>query len=439
MEYCPSCGEKLPQDANTCPHCGYRLTQEDIERNAQITKPTEKKIAQKKKSSKGKIAIIIVACIVLLSLLGRVIADIVDDGQFNLSTFQNADSNSDDADDTANDDNHDKNAGDDNNDNNDWEPSQPTSKGIIAVIAKGETHAFWQAVKAGAVAAANERGYELSFRGPNSESPDEIPYQHDMVEAALANPDTRAIVLATIGNGFSDLLTRAYDKGVPVVEFDSGIWYEDRQSLGAQNPLVAGVATDNKLAGALAAENLYAYLKENGKLHNGYKVGIIQHDSTTTGTNRAEGFIKKIEELAKKDGISIEINLQAKQNNAGEYKLGLTALDEWGAQSIFMTNQGVVNEVYPEVGGNADAYKDILFCGMDAGTNQYMWIKDAGTNCALLVGSVAQDSYSMGYYAVKTAIDKLEGKEISDVGIVGAWYNKDNVDYLKDQNIFYMG
>ena len=33
------------------------------------------------------------------------------------------------------------------------------SKGTIAVIAKGETHAFWQAVKAGAVAAGN--GMEL--------------------------------------------------------------------------------------------------------------------------------------------------------------------------------------------------------------------------------------------------------------------------------------
>ena len=139
------------------------------------------------------------------------------------------------------------------------------------------------------------------------------------------------------------------------------------------------------------------------------------------------------------DGITLDINLQVKANNAGEYKLGLTALADWGAQSIFMTNEGVVNEVFPEISDNADAYKSILFCGFDAGTNQYNWMKDAGANYALLVGSVAQDSYNIGYEAVKLAITKLEGGEVGDKGIGGAWYNKDNIDELKDKNVFYMG
>ena len=104
-----------------------------------------------------------------------------------------------------------------------------------------------------------------------------------------------------------------------------------------------------------------------------------------------------------------------------------------------MTNEGVVNEVYPEVKDNADTYKNILFCGFDCGTNQYNWIKDGGATCALLVGSVAQDSYTIGYQAVKMAIDKLDGKEVKDVGIGGAWYTKENIDELKDKNVFYMG
>ena len=104
-----------------------------------------------------------------------------------------------------------------------------------------------------------------------------------------------------------------------------------------------------------------------------------------------------------------------------------------------MTNEGVVNEVYPEVKDNAADYKSILFCGFDAGTNQYEWIKDAGATCALLVGSVAQDSYSIGYKSVELAIAKLEGKTVADVGIAGQWYHKDNIDELKDKNIFYMG
>ena len=313
------------------------------------------------------------------------------------------------------------------------------SKGTIAVVAKGETHAFWQAVKAGAEAAGKEFGYAVTFQGPTSESESEVPNQRNMVQAALANKDVKALVLATIGLGFSDELVAAYDKKLPVVEFDSGLYNNNADVTEGKDPVIGSVATDNRKAGAVVATEFYAYLKAQNVLVNGYKIGVIQHDATSTGIDRAEGFIEKIEELAKADSITLEINRQEKQNNQGEYKLGLTALTEWGAQAIFMTNEGVVNEVFPEVRDNAAPYKNILFCGFDAGTNQYDWIKDAGANCALLVGSVAQDSFSIGYESVKLAIAKLEGKEVKDVGIGGQWYNKDNIDDLKNKNIFYMG
>lgn len=313
------------------------------------------------------------------------------------------------------------------------------SKGTIAVIAKGETHAFWQAVKAGAEAAGKEAGYNVTFRGPTSESESEVPNQREMVNAALNDANTKAIVLATIGTGFADELVAAYDKGLPVVEFDSGLYSNGADITEGKDPTVGSVATDNFKAGGVVAENFYKYLKDQGVLANGYKIGIIQHDSTSTGLDRAGGFKEKIEELAKADSITLDINVQVKQNNAGEYKLGLTALKDWGAQSIFMTNEGVVNEVFPEISDNAASYKDILFCGFDAGTNQYNWIKDGGATYALLVGSVAQDSYSIGYESVKLAIAKLEGKDVSDVGIGGQWYTKENIDDLKDKNIFYMG
>ena len=314
-----------------------------------------------------------------------------------------------------------------------------TSKGTIAVVAKGETHAFWQAVKAGAVDAGKAAGYNVTFQGPTSESESEVPNQRNMVEAALNTKDIKAIVLATIGTGFVDQLTAAYDKGLPVVEFDSGLYSNGADITEGKDPTIGSVATDNKKAGGVVATNFYAYLKAQNVLANGYKVGVIQHDATSTGIDRAEGFVEEIKKLAQADGIELSIQVEKKQNNPGEYKLGLTSLKSWGAQSIFMTNEGVVNEVFPEVKDNSADYKDILFCGFDAGTNQYDWIKDAGATCALLVGSVAQDSYSIGAEAVKLAIAKLEGGSVADVGIGGQWYNKDNIDDLKSKNIFYMG
>ena len=317
--------------------------------------------------------------------------------------------------------------------------NQDSGKKTIAVIAKGETHAFWQAVKAGAVDAGKAAGYEVTFRGPTSESESEVPAQREMVQAALNDKSVKGIVLATIGLGFADELVNAYNKKIPVVEFDSGLYGNNADVTAGKDPVIGSVATDNKAAAGVVADNFYAYLKANGLAVNGYKVGIIQHDSTSTGLDRAAGFKEGMEAAAAADGITLDINLQVKANNAGEYKLGLIALKEWGAQSIFMTNEGVVNEVFPEISDNAADYKDILFCGFDAGTNQYNWMKDAGANYALLVGSVAQDSYNIGYKAVEMAIAKIEGKTVSDVGIAGVWYNKDNIDEQKDKNIFYMG
>ena len=314
-----------------------------------------------------------------------------------------------------------------------------TTGGTIAVVAKGETHAFWQAVKAGAEQAGKDYGYNVTFRGPTAESEEYVNSQREMVQAALNTKDIKGLVLATIGLGFADELVSAYNKGLPVVEFDSGLYSGGADITEGKDPTIGGVATDNKAAAGVVAENFYQYLKDNNKLANGYKVGIIQHDSTSTGIDRAGGFKEKIEALATADGYTLDINVQVKANNAGEYKLGLTALKEWGAQSIFMTNEGVVNEVYPEVKDNAATYQDILFCGFDAGTNQYNWMKDAGNTCALLVGSVAQDSYSIGYRAVELVAKQLKGEQIADVGIAGVWYNAQNIDEQKDKNIFYMG
>ena len=61
------------------------------------------------------------------------------------------------------------------------------SEKTIAVIAKGESHAFWQSVKAGAEAAGAKYGYKVTFQGPPSESPKDIPTQRDMVNSAIIN------------------------------------------------------------------------------------------------------------------------------------------------------------------------------------------------------------------------------------------------------------
>ena len=308
----------------------------------------------------------------------------------------------------------------------------------IAVIAKGESHAFWQAVKAGAEKAAKEKGYKLTFQGPANENPESVPSQITMVQTALSN-NVDGIVLATIGSGFGELLTQAYDKKIPVVTFDSGLKAPEDITEG-KNPIVAHVATSNKAAANINGEKLFEAVKADiAAATDKYVIGVIQHDETATGYDRADGFIEKFKALADADDTTkgkYEIVKEIKPGDANQaYVAALEALYEKNIDALFMTNEGVVKQVYDATKAAEGKYDDIVFSGFDAGTKQLTWIKENGT--PKLLGSVAQDSIEMGYQATLQCIIAVEGGTAKNVDIAGAWYNAENLISMLDSNLVY--
>ena len=315
----------------------------------------------------------------------------------------------------------------------------------IAIIAKGESHAFWQSVKQGAEDAAKKHGgYKITFRGPVSETSQELPAQKEMVQTALINnPD--GFIVATIGEGFTDMLEQAYDKKIPVVQFDSGVWEADINALNekGKNPIVSTVATSNETAAGLAACNLFNAIKTDVAASDGnYVIGVIQHDQTDTGVDRAKGFIDEFTSLADNELMTKgkyrfeKIVKDGDNNNA--YVDALNALVEKGADAIFMTNEGVVKQVSDAIAANPGKYDDIKFCGFDAGTKQIEWMKSQSK--AVLVGSVAQDSYRIGYDAVEQCIYAIEGGKVAEnVPVLGKWYDKENIDQMIESKLVYEG
>lgn len=324
------------------------------------------------------------------------------------------------------------------------ESAPPADGGkVIAVVAKGESHAFWQAVKAGATDAASKYGYTITFRGPASESAKDLPSQMEMVQTALSNK-VDGLVVATIGEGFTDMLTQAYDSKIPVVQFDSGVWANDVSALDAagKNPIISSVATSNRDAAAVAAEHFFEAIKADIAASDKYVVGVIQHDQTQTGTDRAGGFVDKFTELADADASTngkYVIETEVKDGDANNaYVTALEALYEKGAQAVFMCNEGVVKQVSDAIAAAGGKYDALKFCGYDAGTKQIQWIR--ATSGAKLVGSVAQDSYNIGYNAVEQCINAIEGKTVEpNVAIAGAWYDASNIDEMIDKNLVYEG
>ena len=315
-------------------------------------------------------------------------------------------------------------------------------KKTIAVIAKGEVHAFWQAVKAGAQKAADEKGYELTFRGPEGEDPEFVSSQREMLQNALSN-NVDGIVLATIGSGFGEQLTQAYDKKIPVVTFDSGLKAPEDITEG-KNPIVAHVATDNKAAANINGEKMFEAIKADiakATAEAPYIIGVIQHDQTSTGVDRTAGFVEKFKALADADEttkgkykIEDPVIKDGPGTNNDNYKLALEALKDKGINALFMTNEGVVKQVFDAIKAVEGKYDNIVFCGFDAGTKQLTWMKE--TNSAL-IGSVAQDSIEMGYQAVLQCIAAIEGGTAANKDIVGTWYDATNLKDMLTKDLAY--
>ncbi len=130
----------------------------------------------------------------------------------------------------------------------------------IAVIPKGTTHEFWRTIHAGAVRAERElksQGVDVRiiWKGPIRE--DDREQQIQVVEGFLSQ-GVSGIVLAPLdGRALVRPVEEAKAAGIPVVIFDSGL---------DSKKMVCYVATDNVKGGQLAGEHMGSILGGKGKV-----------------------------------------------------------------------------------------------------------------------------------------------------------------------------
>lgn len=248
----------------------------------------------------------------------------------------------------------------------------------IPVISKGVQHQFWQAVKMGAEKAAKDLNVKITFEGPESEA--QVDKQIEMLTAALGkNP--KAICLAALDSkACIPLLEKAKAANIPVVGFDSGV--------DSDIP-VATAATNNIAAAALAADKMAELIGGEGK------VAVIVHDQTSrTGVDRRDGFVKRIEEKYPK------IKIVTVQYGGGDH-LKSTDIAKVIIQSnpdlkgLFGANEG---SAIGALNGVIEMKKEgkIVVVGYDAGKQQ----KDA-IRSGKMAGAITQDPVGIGYKAAE--------------------------------------
>lgn len=314
----------------------------------------------------------------------------------------------------------------------------------IPVMAKGFQHQFWQAVKAGADAAASDFGVTIYFDGPASET--DIASQVDMVKKEMAkNP--KAMALAALSTeSVIEILEECVSKNIPVIGFDSGV---PDDTTGA---VKATACTDNKTAAAIAAEKFGEHTDLVAKMkaatpENPVVIAVLSQDAVSASImDRTTGFVEKMAEVAAKYGtvsieghtkwakpvsnasIIIQVEVSATTEAASVRSSADALLARKNLIALFCSNEGAVTGFLAAVSDGEELaeggkYHGLVVAGFDAGAAQKNAVRKGW-----FYGSVTQDPYSIGYKAVEMAYKAAKGEAVSDVDTGAKWYDATNID-----------
>lgn len=316
------------------------------------------------------------------------------------------------------------------------------------MIVKSFQSTYWDAAQEGMKMAADELGVTYTAQGPNSES--DIADQVNMVNTAISANPVGLGLAACDTSSVLDALQECVDKGIPVVTFDTGI------ADAPEGSVVCEVATDNVQAGSVAAENMYAAIKDVIANAEGQVIiGEVNQDATALNIQqRGGGFIDKMIELIQADGKTVAVTGNEFYVNAAQgadadaesadvvIQVAVPAqttvelcsteaqaiLSQENCIAIFGSNQTAAEGVLAananlNVLGSDPANGDVVGVGFDAGS-----IIKAAVQDGTFIGAVTQSPLMMGYYAIYALTAAANGQELVDVPTDGYWYDATNME-----------
>ena len=314
------------------------------------------------------------------------------------------------------------------------------------IVVKSFQSSYWQAAVQGVNQAAEELGVKVECNGPNAES--DIADQVNMLTNYINGAPSGIGLAACDQSACLDALQMAKDAGIPVVCFDSGC------PDAPEGSVLSTIATDNYGAGATAADNLYAALKDTiASASAPVRIGEVNQESTSESiTKRGLGFIDKFSELAAADGKKVavvgnEFYVNGAKDKGDEASADIiievavpaqTTVELCATEASAIMNKSDVlgifgsNQVAAEGILSADANLNklgteagttILAAGFDAGTVIKTAIKDGK-----MFGAVTQSPLAMGRTTVETLYKVAQGESVSDIATDGYWYDNSNMD-----------
>ncbi len=257
---------------------------------------------------------------------------------------------------------------------------------LIAVVPKSSAHLFFVTVHAGVDTAAKEFGVRISWNGPNDET--DHNRQIQIVDAFVAQRVDGMAISATDEHALAAPVERAIQAGIPVTIFDSGV---------AVKGYVSWIATDNAAAGTEAARRLSALLNRKGK------VGMVMQKPGGTSTVLRERAFERtmarefpnITIAARQYGMADAAKSRAAAENI------LTAHPDLGG--IFASSEAASLGAIQAI-RSRELSEKLRLITFDTSDSHVKALRD-GTIDVMMV----QDAFRLGYEAVKSLSDKLNG------------------------------
>ncbi|MDX1980881.1 MAG: substrate-binding domain-containing protein [Bryobacteraceae bacterium] len=258
----------------------------------------------------------------------------------------------------------------------------------IAVIPKATSHVFWITVQAGALAAGKDFDVDVLWNGPTAET--EYSRQIQILDSMVARRVDAIAVAAAEEKALVQSVDRAMAAGIPVTVFDSGL---------ASDNYMTFLATNNFEGGVTAARELARLVGGAGN------VALLMHmPGSRSSMDRERGF----EETISKEFPRITI--AARQFGQSDRAKARAAAENMLAAHPDL--KGMFASTEPSSVGAALAIKGRELTGkvkLVAFDNSDVMLEDL--RGGVIDTMIVQDSYKMGYDAVRTLVDKLNGKD----------------------------
>ena len=257
-----------------------------------------------------------------------------------------------------------------------------------AVVLKVLSSQYWQTMRDGIEAKAEELGIKVDIYAANTE--DDVEGQVSLLENAISK-GYKAIGVAPISNvSLNNAIAEATEKGIKIVSIDEVVDLEALTELGGA--VYAYVATDNVKVGQMGAEYLIEQIGGEGE------VAIVEGKvGSINGDNRRDGATETFEAA----GLTVVDSQPADFDRTKAYDLVtnyITAHPD--LKAIYCVNDTMAMGAQEAVEASG---KDIKVCGTDGNADAIQSVAD-GKLCA----TVAQDPALVGATSLELMVEAVE-------------------------------